>query len=416
MHKGAFYVRAAAFRGSRAWDEIYKASYPITSAVIGYLALSYGVRLSLLPLFVPVLWIYSPNRYIGFLCLFAYNISVARGLLPGAAVFLSHQHSFMGAFFLWSGMNFAISMPFFLFYPRCRSGRALIFPCLCAVTYILPPLSILSVANPLCATGLLFPHSGLIGLMLIFLVYIACTVKRVVLTIFICVIGVLFFTPESCLLPNNADSEFYSINTSFGLLGSGSSDFTNDFMRSSMVFSCLSDISISSLSQQNILLPETIAGRANGISLDLWRYEISKIRRPSQIVLWGAELPTEGGKYDNCLLMYAGNEISSVTQRVPVPYSMYKGPFSTEGANLHYLDNGILALPNGRRAAVLICYEVFLTWPLLRSFVADESPDMLISVGNLWWCKDTSIPASYYRIIALWGRLFGVPVVTAVNI
>jgi apolipoprotein N-acyltransferase len=245
-------------------------------------------------------------------------------------------------------------------------------------------------------------------------VYAICAIKKRALIAFSCILFALFLCPEEYILPPDSPADFYSVNTSFGLLGSGSYDYKSDYERFTMIFSYLAKEKISSMAHENILLPETIAGKANNISLELWKDEINRLARPSQTVIWGAEVPTHGGdKYDNCLLLYDGKNIISVAQRIPVPYSMYRGPFSDVGANLHYLDDGILPLPDGRRAAVLICYEAFLTWPVLRSFW--ESPDILVSASNLWWCKDTSIPASYSRILALWGRLFGVRVVYAVN-
>ncbi|GHV32397.1 hypothetical protein FACS1894167_15340 [Synergistales bacterium] len=162
-----------------------------------------------------------------------------------------------------------------------------------------------------------------------------------------------------------------------------------------------------------IVLPETIAGRFNHSGLELWKGEIRQIVGDDTAVILGAELPAgDGRKYDNAALMLYKGNLSSVSQRIPVPYSMYR-PFSGMGANLHMLDGGVLVLPDGRRAAIVICYEAFLTWPWLVSMI--HKPNVIISIANLWWCKDTSIPVSMERFIQLWGRLFGVPVVMARN-
>jgi apolipoprotein N-acyltransferase len=123
-------------------------------------------------------------------------------------------------------------------------------------------------------------------------------------------------------------------------------------------------------------------------------------------------LPTgDGRKYDNAVIMLHDGKITTSNQRIPVLYSMYRGPFASTGANLHFMDNGILDLPDGRRAAIVICYESFLTWPYLTSMI--HSPDLIISISNLWWCKDTSLPASQKRAVSLWANLFGLPVAFA---
>jgi apolipoprotein N-acyltransferase len=162
-------------------------------------------------------------------------------------------------------------------------------------------------------------------------------------------------------------------------------------------------------------MPETIAGRLNETGLALWRGEIQKLL-PDKTVIFGAELPTgDGRKYDNAAVMLHGEKISAVFQRIPVPYSMYV-PFAETGANLHLFDGGIfpLPLPDGRRAAAIICYEAFLTWPYLASMF--RSPDLLIVTANLWWCRDTSIPATMKSAVSLWSLTFGVPAVIAQNI
>jgi apolipoprotein N-acyltransferase len=163
-----------------------------------------------------------------------------------------------------------------------------------------------------------------------------------------------------------------------------------------------------------IVLPETIAGRLNRTGLELWRDEIQRIF-PDKTVIFGAELPAgDGRKYDNAVLMVHGGRIAYIRQRIPVPFSMYKGPFAETGANLHIWDCGILPLPDGRTSAVIVCYEAFLTWPFIVSMI--QKPDEIICMANLWWCRKTSLPASQERIVSLWSLLFGVPAVFARNI
>jgi hypothetical protein len=112
-------------------------------------------------------------------------------------------------------------------------------------------------------------------------------------------------------------------------------------------------------------------------------------------------------------MLYRGKTIWT-RQRIPVPYSMYKGPFADKGANLHLWECGLLPLPDGRTSAVVVCYEAFLTWPILVSMT--RKPDVIVCAANLWWCGDTSLPVSQKRIVSLWSLLFGIPAVFARNI
>ena len=162
-------------------------------------------------------------------------------------------------------------------------------------------------------------------------------------------------------------------------------------------------------------MPETIAGRLNDTGLDLWKRGLEKLFGRETAVLFGAELPAgDGKKYDNSVLMLHGGKFTASRQRIPVPYSMFRGPFANSGANLHLFDSGILNLPDGRKAAVIVCYEAFLTWPFLVSMF--QKPDMIICAANLWWCRETSLPETQRNVVSLWADTFGVPAVFVRNI
>jgi apolipoprotein N-acyltransferase len=182
-----------------------------------------------------------------------------------------------------------------------------------------------------------------------------------------------------------------------------------------MVFSELRNRIGKDASPGVVILPETIAGRLNNTGFELWKNELGELLGRETAVMFGAELPAgDGRKYDNAVLMLHGREISVSRQRIPVIYSMYRGPFAKTGANLHLLDNGILGLPDGRKAAVIVCYEAFLTWPFLVSMI--HKPDLIICAANLWWCGETSLPATQRTIVSLWANTFGVPAVFVRNI
>jgi apolipoprotein N-acyltransferase len=181
-----------------------------------------------------------------------------------------------------------------------------------------------------------------------------------------------------------------------------------------MVFSELRRRDIALSEAKTIILPETVAGRLNRTGLELWRGEIQK-SLPGKAVIFGAELPTgDGRKYDNALLMLNDGKITASRQRIPVPYSIYRGPFAKAGAKLNLWDSGILPLPDGRKAAVIICYEAFLTWPYITSMI--QKPDVIVCSANLWWCRETSLPKTQKSAVSLWALTFGVPAVFTLNI
>jgi apolipoprotein N-acyltransferase len=387
----------------------------LTSAVIGYVGLSFHPALAALILAVPILWALASNRYTAFAVMLAYNLAISRGLFHGAAVFLSEIHTPAEAAMLYFLMSFGVSLPFGAFWSAGKGRKATGVMLAFLVAYALPPVALIGIVNPLMATGTILKGWGFVGLIVMLGVYSGCAVSRRTALFSLCVIALFAALPNDSRHEPVAPAGIISVDTSFGRLGSGSFNFSQDYERANMVFADLKKRINEDASADILVLPETIAGRLNRTGLELWRGEIQKLAGNDTAVIFGAELPTgDGRKYDNAAVMLHKGKFSSVVQRIPVPYSMYRGPFSGIGANLHLLDDGILELPGGRRAAVVICYEAFLTWPYLTSMI--HEPDVIVSMSNLWWCRDTSLPVSQRRAVSLWANLFGVPVVFAWNI
>jgi hypothetical protein len=387
----------------------------LTSASIGYAGFTTIPRAAALVLAVPLLWTMASSRYAAFAVVFAYKLAASRGLLPGAAVFLSEDHTFRQAAALYFLMSFGASLPFGVFWSKDGRRKAICLVLAFITAYILPPFSLIGIINPLMASGTIFKGWGFAGIAIVLMIYALCAVSRKTAFAFLCVIWIFAsVTPDSWHEPSKQEG-IMSIDTSFGKLGSGSFSFEKDYERANMVFLELGNRIGIGATANIVILPETIAGRLNGTGLELWKCGLERLFGRETAVIFGAELPTgDGRKYDNAILMLHGGEISVSRQRIPVPYSMYRGPFARTGANLHLLDSGILELPGGRTSAIIVCYEAFLTWPFLVSMF--HKPDMIICAANLWWCRGTSLPATLRNAVSLWANTFGVPVTFVRNI
>jgi apolipoprotein N-acyltransferase len=316
-----------------------------------------------------------------------------------------------------------VSLPFLVFWSKDGKRKALCLISAFIAAYVLPPLSLIGIINPLMASGTIFKGWGFAGILSMTAIYVLCALSGKAAYTFLCVIALFAALPgDSWYTPISPD-KIMAVDTSFGRLGSGSFNFERDYERAEMVFADLRNrIGMRQIASAGVIvLPETIAGRLNNTGLELWKSEIQRLaadkatRIAKTAVLFGAELPTgDGRKYDNALVMLHKNTFSFVPQRIPALYSMYRGPFAKTGANLHLFDNGILELPDGRTSAIIICYEAFLTWPYLVSMI--HRPGVIISNSNLWWCRETSLPAAHRTVVSLWALTFGVPVVFARNI
>jgi apolipoprotein N-acyltransferase len=93
---------------------------------------------------------------------------------------------------------------------------------------------------------------------------------------------------------------------------------------------------------------------------------------------------------------------------------MYR-PFGNWGANAYLSSFGEISTLTikGKKLGFLVCYEQFLTWPILT--LLSQSPDVIVAPSNLWWCGNTSLPGIQAATARLWAALFGLPAISAVN-
>jgi apolipoprotein N-acyltransferase len=110
-------------------------------------------------------------------------------------------------------------------------------------------------------------------------------------------------------------------------------------------------------------------------------------------------------------LLVLGAESSTFYQRVPVPIGMWQ-PFGKSGVPLHLNAPDTVTI-DGQRAAVLICYEQILTYPVLTAML--ERPTVLVGISNTYWIAGTPIPRYQRSALHAWARLFGLPYLLAVN-
>jgi hypothetical protein len=93
-------------------------------------------------------------------------------------------------------------------------------------------------------------------------------------------------------------------------------------------------------------------------------------------------------------------------------------PWASPGVKAHWWRSGATTAL-GYPAAVTICYEQLLVWPVAEAFMGHPAPAVLIGASNHWWVRVGSLDAGegrmQARMLAAWGRLYGVPVILADN-
>lgn len=110
-------------------------------------------------------------------------------------------------------------------------------------------------------------------------------------------------------------------------------------------------------------------------------------------------------------IMFRGAQFGTFDQRVPVPIAMWK-PWTDSGVPLNLLGTGTVQLA-GKRAAVVICYEQLIVWPMVTALM--DEPDVVIAIANVAWIVGTPIPHCQAAAVRCWARLFRLPIVWATN-
>lgn len=396
----------------------------LTSAafLIGFLTPLLPVQYAALWGLVPLLALEADSRQSSFLVSFVFYLALSRGIVPGSYVFF-RDGSLIRALCLWCSSAFGLALPYALLSPVRSSSKTpqAMRLVLAILASALPPLGLIGWGSPLVAAGLFFPSTCWIGLSLLLLLYgLAAAWQRFRLALFFVALSLTVVLPVVDVAP---PTNWIGIDTEFGRLASGSADFNEQYQRERQVFAeLLRKRRNGEFSRVDVvLLPETLIGRMNPTTQKRWRDFLHHLD-DKKVFIIGAEIP-KGWKYDNVMVTFndptahSGDFIKEQTaiQRCPVPFSMYR-PLSPWGANADVFSRGENSMMffAGEKAGFLICYEQFLVWPLLS--IMSLKPHMLAAPANFWWCRDTTLPAVRERTLKLLCALFGVPLISAVNI
>lgn len=355
--------------------------------------------LALAPLAV-LLWATRINRLSAWLVMLLYYLAAARGLPFGAARFFGSDTPAIFSALLWFGASLALSAPWAFLWARqgfyWRVPLALV---LCTV----PPVGLVGWANPATAAGVFFPALSWLGLvaMIAALAALCYWPARTVAVLAVAALAGSFVSSPA------APSWIQAHQTTYGGSGGGGRDFMRDYAANQSMI----ELAVNSKAPF-VLFPETVAGLWNPVTAELWEDAAKHLRATGRTALVGAEVPIKGSAKTRNALVFVGYHSGELVQRIPVPVSMWK-PWTETGTEENLFGDGVGRV-NGQRAAIFVCYEQLLVWPMLLSQAA--KPEIVIGAANNYWSAETSIPDIQSVTLRAWTRLFNVPLVMAVNL
>jgi hypothetical protein len=369
----------------------------IAAAALGAIAWSGPAWTISLATITPVFWSAATSRWAAGTVWLAYQLSATRGAPAGIATYYGTW--FVLGIVLWLLAAAIIAAGWTMVWTSHPTRRP--WGCLAGLLITaFPPLGIAGWVHPVTAAGALFPATGWIGLAAhVTLMTTLPALPRSTLAPLVGVIaaGALFAADRPPRLPG-----WVAVDTHHDF-GTGAAEPLRDYARQ------LDLIATTRATRAPVvLLPESAGGRWTPVTAGVWQPALA----PDQLVLLGAEVPDRDGRSANALLAVEAGQVATIyRQRMPVPLTMWH-PWSAGGTRAYWFDNPVVTIA-GRRAAVFICHEQVLIWPVLHSLAC--RPDVFLACANAWWCSGTTIPAIERDSIESWARLFAVPCLTATN-
>ncbi len=386
----------------------------LLSAVLGF-ALSTGSPVGLATsILAPIVFLRQRSRAQAFACAVVYYLAALRDLPIVSRNFFGPTAGLSEGIPLWIIVTGLLSLPWLWAWSASRIS--ILWRCPTAlISSVLPPLGIIGLASPTAAAGLLFPGTGFIGFALtLFLPALAIASPRP--ASFALASAVLLFglLSESQLPPPN---HWAAVDTRFGPVGHGRADLVREYQVAKQI-----EAEASRSAARVVIFPEAVAPDWIDAIVPSGKIilvgAVEPIEKPTDLQAELAALkpsrteavPAESSSYQNKLLV-RGGETKDFTERVPIPIGMWK-PFTGTGVALNLASPGTLSV-DGRRAAVIICYEQLIAWPVLASFL--EHPSMIVTVSNNVWVSGTAIPRVERSTMESWASLFRVPLLSASN-
>ncbi len=350
---------------------------------------------------VPIFWQQCQSRWVATAVVLAYQLAGSRGLPAGAAVFFGDQAPSWYGWFLWFGAATATTAPWMILWSPHPGRRVWLMVANLALDTV-PPIGWIAWTSPLTSAGILFPGFGFMGLFSLTVTLMALC-HRSAPAIFAAIAMMAIALMANLTSTGAAPIAGWSgVDTDFSRLQTGS--------EAELIARVLRVVQVMAVIERDqlVVLPESVLPpiAEKSFANEMLKTASAQLKTRGGALLVGAEV-----ERDNVLLGLGAAD-AILVQRVPVPISMWR-PWTSEGFRAHPLETGI-HMVLGKKVAELICYEQVLTYPVLLSML--DRPDLLIGAANDWWARGTSIPAIQSEAIDAWGRLFGVPVIRAVNL
>lgn len=307
---------------------------------------------------------------------------------------------------VWAVLVTVLSVPALL-APRRRPAMGIVVAVALAA---IPPIGLMGMGNPVLLAGALFPGAGWLGIVL-FLAFLFLSSLNgrgrlarigVVLQVAAVLWGAAHITMKAPEPPDLA----WAATTYFG--GGHQTDLNTTYNRIDKT----KQMTLQALAAgaKLIVLPEGTDPMWGSGEAIYWQDVTAAARAHHAQVLVGVYTdPMQPERSDGLLDLTTGKLYPAM---MTVPFGMWTPWRAGRGFPLRLDASGTVPTPYGA-AAYTICYEELLPWPLAWQTV-HARPKLLVSAANQWFAHGW-LNRPQERSLALQARLWGLPVLRAVN-
>lgn len=366
---------------------------------------SWSGHLELIPLAAValLLWRYARSRPEAAGVGLAYYAGAAQGLPAAATVFFVAEGG--GRFEAFMVVVLAVVLcaaPWALLWSlefrsstRTRLERA----ALLGAALFLPPLGLVSFANPFVATATLFPGVGLLGVVIALLVLFAPQERIWVPVLTVACILSVTLTGRNATAANS----FTGVSTELGPLSvrDGTEVYrdTQALLRGRI-----------RTDERPLLLPEAVGGFADGLGARVWSEGLEDRHAP--VVVGMLETDARGTRRSG-VMVFEGEEHWFWPQRIPAPFGMWAPWAEHRHVSSELLQLGVKRIGE-RRVGLAVCFEQFVSWPLFQSALFGAGT--LLAPANLWFDRNGRLHALRDASLFSWGAVMGWQTVGATNV
>ena len=330
-----------------------------TSGATG--AIAWSGRFEYLPvallLFLCWRWSRSRGEALG-VGLFYYG-AASFGLVHGASAFFGTAMGWSDAGVLvWVGVSVLLALPWALLWSPLFATRAssrVIHGIGLGLVLLLPPIGLLSGVNPWVGGASALPGLGLLGLLLVTVSVLGAGKKTWPAWAFTLALA----SALACGSYEGAPSvNWAGVSTRAGALGDRSPAEQYDIAADAWRRAAAVDAEV-------VLFPEGVGGTWTASAASLWALEAQE-HEPESVWVVGA-MEGDAQNQRNGVGVVGKGEPYFWPQRLPAPLGMWT-PWRARHVKSDLFKSSVNMI-QGRRAALLVCFEQFVGWPALQSAV-----------------------------------------------